>query len=246
MNQPVQPPELPAPLPPLAPEDYPNFDDLVVEDHTPADSIFAERQQRLLTGPLHASWKGPGDGGPFLALANVGLFGSVTEPPEVPDAMLSLDVHAGEDLHARANRSYLIWILGKAPDVVVEIVSDRRAGEETHKLRQYARLGIPYYVIFDPRDLLGQGVLRVFSLRDRTYEATDASWLPAVELGLTLWDGEYEECRATWLRWCDRNGKPIPTGKERADEDQRRAEQASEQAERLRAQLRALGIEPGA
>jgi hypothetical protein len=215
---------------------------------------------RLLTEPLDVSWKGGPEGRAFLALANVALFGAFKEPPEVPDALLSLDVEVGDDLEAKENRSYLVWVLGKAPDVVVEIVSDRRGGEDAHKLRRYARLGIPYYVIFDPRDLLGQGVLRVFSLRDRTYEVIDPSWLPGVGLGLTLWEGEYEACRATWLRWCDREGRLIPTGKERADEAQRQAEEerrraeeargqvtrAEEQAERLRAQLRALGIDPDA
>jgi hypothetical protein len=231
MNQPLQPPPEapPPPLPLLAPEDYPNIDHLVLEDDLPVDSIFAEKQQRLLTEPLYVSWKGPDDGGSFLALANVGLFGSVKEPPEVPDAMLSLDVQAGEDLQAKENRSYLVWIIGKVPDVVVEIVSDRRGGEESHKLRRYARLGIPYYVIFDPRDLLGHGVLRTFSLRDRTYDPIDRSWLPGV--GLVLWEGEYEGSRATWLRWCDREGKPIPTGKERAEEERRRAEEAQRRAE---------------
>jgi Uma2 family endonuclease len=256
MNQPVfPPPESPPqpPLPVLAPEDYPNIDHLVFEDDLPVDSIFAEREQRLLIEPLYVSWKGPEDGGPFLAVSNVGLFNSVDEPPEVPDAMLSLGVRAGDDLHAKQHRSYLLWVLGKFPDVVVEIVSDKRGGEETRKLRRYARLGIPYYVIFDPRNLLAQGVLRAFLLRGRTYEAIDASWFPEVGLGMKLWEGEYEDCHATWLRWCDREGKVIATGKERVAEEHRRAEEAErqaarekEQAERLRAKLRALGIDPDA
>jgi hypothetical protein len=253
MNQPVQPPEAPTEpaLPVLAPEDYPDIEHLVVEDDTPVDSIFAEKQQRLLTEPLYSSWPGPGDGGSFVALANVGLFSTVKDPPEVPDAMLSLDVQVGEDLTRKENQPYLIWVMGKAPDVVVELVSDRRGGEEDHKLRRYVRQGIPYYVIYDPRELLGHGKLRAFGLRDRAYEAIDASWLPGVGLGFTLWEGEYEASRAVWLRWCDRQGRPIPTGKERADEERRRAEeerrradQANEQTERLRAQLRALGIKP--
>ncbi|HJT76432.1 MAG TPA: Uma2 family endonuclease [Gemmataceae bacterium] len=241
MNQPITPPDPPysPPLPVLAPEDYPDIDALVVEDDLPVDSIFAEKQQRLLTEPLYASWRGPGDGGSFLALANVGLFNSVREPPEVPDAMLSLDVQAAEDLQAKENRSYLMWVFGKPPDVVIEIVSDRRGGEEAHKLRRYARLGIPYYAIHDPRDLLGHGVLRAFALSEGVYQPLAAPWFAQVGLGLALWEGEFEGARARWLRWCDREGKPILTGKERA-------ERAEGQAERLRAQLRALGINPDA
>ncbi len=241
MNHPLQPPAAPPEpaLPVLAPEDYPDLDQLVLEDNLPVDSILAEKQQRLLTEPLYASWPGPGEGRPFLALANVGLFSSVGQPPEVPDAMLSLDVQAGEDLAAKENRSYLMWVMDKAPDVVVEIVSDRRGGEDTHKLRRYARLRVLYYVIYDPRNLLGQGVLRAFGWQRSGYEPIDASRFPEVGLGLILWEGEYEGHRGSWLRWCDQEGRPIPTGKERAD-------RAEEQTERLRAQLRALGVNPDA
>jgi Uma2 family endonuclease len=255
MNQPVPVPEAPAEQAPpaLAPEDYPNIEHLVVADDTPVASIFAEKQQRLLTEPLYSSWAGPQEGGSFVALANVGLFYTVKDLPEVPDAMLSLDVQVGEDLTRKENQSYLTWVMGKSPDVVVELVSDRRGGEDGHKLRRYVRQGIPYYVIYDPRDLLGHGTLRAFGLRDRAYEIIEACWFPGVGLGLTLWEGEYEATRAVWLRWCDREGRPIPTGKERADEERQRAEQerqradqANAETERLRAQLRALGISPDA
>jgi hypothetical protein len=255
MNQPVQPPEAPPEpaLPVLALEDYPNIEHLVVEDDTPVDSIFAEKQQRLLTELLYSSWPGPEDGGSFVALANVGLFSTIKDPPEVPDAMLSLDVQVGQDLTRKENQSYLTWVMGKAPDVVVELVSDRRGGEEDRKLRRYARLGIPDYVIYDPREVLGHGNLRAFGLRDRAYEAIDLSWFPGAGLGLMLWEGEYEGSRAVWLRWCDRQGRPIPTGKERAnperrraDEERQRADQAQQETERLRAQLRELGFNPDA
>ncbi len=36
-----------------------------------------------------------GEGRTFLALANVGLFHELHEPPHVPDVMLSLDVQRG-------------------------------------------------------------------------------------------------------------------------------------------------------
>jgi hypothetical protein len=117
----------------LPPELIPNLDELVLEDDTPLDNIFTARQERLLTEPLDVSWAGPGEGRPFLALANVGLFYMLHEPPLVPDAMLAVDVRVGDDLSRRENRSYFTWQLGKSPDVVVEIVSDRRGGEEANQ-----------------------------------------------------------------------------------------------------------------
>src|SRR5207302_9337003 len=128
------------------------------------ESIFAEKQSRLLTEPLYTSWPGPGDGRPFQVLANVGLFFADKEPPLVPDAMLSLDVSPGADLSQKENRSYFVWRRGKAPNVVIEFVSDRRGGETTTKLRDYARAGVPYYIVFDPQNRLEGGVLRGFAL----------------------------------------------------------------------------------
>jgi Uma2 family endonuclease len=214
----------------LPPEYWPNLDDLVTEDETPVDNIFIEKQQRLLVEPLYSSWAGPGEGRPFLALSNVGLFMESRLPALVPDAMLSLDVRPGPDLQAKENRSYFVWLLGKVPDVVVEIVSDRRGGEDTIKLRDYARIGVPYYVVFDPRDQLQGGVLRVFARQGALYQPMAETLLPEIGLGLTLWQGRFEGSEGLWLRWCDKNQQVIPTGRERA--------------ERLAAQLRALGIEP--
>ena len=66
---------------PLPEELHPNVDHLVTEDDTPADNIFSEKQQRLLTEPLYSSWAGPGQGRPFVAMANVGLFYAIRKPP---------------------------------------------------------------------------------------------------------------------------------------------------------------------
>jgi Putative restriction endonuclease len=249
----------------LDPEVVPNLDDIVTEDQAPLDKIFTEKQQRLLTEPLYNSWAGPGEGRPFLALANVGLFHIYRQPPLVPDALLSLDVTLGEDLHLKENHSYFIWVLGKPPDVVIGIVSDLPGGEADYKLRQYARIGVLFYVIFDPENLLGHGVLRAYVLERGKYAPVEASWLPEVSLGLTLWEGKYEGSSSTWLRWCERYGRVIPSGAERSDEEHRRAEderrraeeehrraederrrakQAEERIRQLEAQLRALGAEP--
>jgi hypothetical protein len=156
----------------------------------------------------------------------------------VPDCLLSLDAApAGNPRTQKEGRSYFQWLIGKPPDVVIEIVSDRHGGEERFKRDQYARQGLMYYVIFDPDDLLSGGVLRAFILRGRQYDAVEPQWFPEVGLGLTLWPGTYQGLEATWLRWCDRDGRVIPTGAERADE-------YAEKIQRLAAQLRSLGVEP--
>jgi hypothetical protein len=77
----------------VVPEDIrPDVGHLVTEDDRPVDNIFSEKQQRLLTEPLYNSPGWVGEGRSFLALANVGLFYAIRQPPYVPDMMLSLDV----------------------------------------------------------------------------------------------------------------------------------------------------------
>jgi hypothetical protein len=217
----------------------PDISHLVTEDDTPVDNIFSEKQQRLLTESLYASWGGPPgeEKRPFVALANVGFFYSVGEPPAVPDVLLSLDVSLPEELWEKQHRSYFIWEYGKPPEVVIEIVSNRKGGELDSKRRKYARFGIAYYVVFDPATLLSNNVLQLFELWRLAYIPQEDYWLSEVGLGLVLWEGEYEGHFAQWLRWVDQDGELILTGAERAKE-------AHERAERLAAQLRALGVEP--
>ena len=102
--------------------------DLTTEDETPVDNLPSEKQQRLLTEPLFSSWTGPGQGRPFLAAANVGLFWIPRDPAIVPDVLLSLDVTVPQDWWAM--RSYLLWEFGKAPEVVIEMVSNTRGEEQ--------------------------------------------------------------------------------------------------------------------
>ena len=258
----------------------PDISHIEIEDGAPVDNIFSERQMRLLVESLNASWEGPPPdeddaARPFMALANVGLFATPHQPALVPDVMVSLDVSALPDpLANKEHNTYFVWIFGKTPDVVIEIVSNRVGGEDGRKLREYARIGVTYYVIYDPAHYLGREALRMYELRHRAYTAMDEQWMPALGLGLRVWRGKYEGMDEEWLRWCDIDGTLLPTGTELATEQKtraelasKRAEQAEEQAElakeqaelakeqaelavsraeRLAAQLRALGIDPEA
>ncbi len=239
---------------PFDPADVPvpDVDGVVTEDDRPLVNLASEKQQRLLTESLYASWVSP-NGRPFLAAANVGLFPTIHRPPLVPDVFVSLDVEVPEDWWAKRHRSYFVWEFGKAPDVVVEIVSNREGNEAGSKLSDYARTGVGYYAVFDPQRLLSGDVLRVFELRGGAYVRLPDRHMPSVGLGLTLWSGTYEGKHAEWLRWCDVAGHIVATGVERAEAERSRAEaeRSRAEAERSRAEkladlLRALGIDPDA
>jgi Uma2 family endonuclease len=247
----------------LDPSDYPNVDHLVTEDDTPVDNVFAAKQQRLLVETLYTS---PALAGrTFIADANVGVFASIHKSAIVPDMFLSLDVELPPNFREKRYRSYFLWEYGKPPDVVVELISDRRGDELGSKMREYAQIGTRYYAIFDPDRHFKGELLRIYGLSMGHYQELDSHWLPDIGLGLTLWEGEYEGAHDTWLRWRDQDGQALPTGSEyseaerqraeaerqraeaerqRAEAERQRAEAERQRADRLLAQLRALGIEP--
>lgn len=216
-------------------EILPDIRNLVTEDDEPVDNLFSETQQRLLTEPLYSSWSG--NGRTFLAAANVGVFYLARRPAIVPDVMLSLDVEIPEGYWSRENQSYFLWEFGKPPDLVIEVVSKTARREDTEKKAIYARMRVGYYVIFDPNDYLMPEPLTVYRWNNFEYEAQPSAVFPALGLSLALWEGEYERKFDRWLRWADVDGKLIPTGKERAEQERLRAD-------RLAEMLRQLGKDP--
>jgi Uma2 family endonuclease len=244
----------------------PNVEHLVTEDETPVDNIFSEKQQRLLTEPLYSSPGWATAGRSFVALANVGLYYGIRRPPYVPDMMLSLDVELPADLWPKSHRCYFVWEFGKPPDMIVEIVSNDEGDEDAGKLAGYARIGVRYYVIHDPQQILSQEITRGFELHATGYRPMPQPLrFPTFGLGLELWQGRYENHENTWLRWTSLRGELIPTGAEaieserertamerqraeaerqRAEAERQRAETERQRAERLVEQLRRLGAQP--
>jgi Uma2 family endonuclease len=130
-------------------------------------------------------------------------------------------------------------------------------------------LRIPYYVVFSRYT----DRMRAFKLEGARYQELELSdsrvWMPEIDLGLGLWQGEYLGVDRLWLRWYDSEGNWIPTPEEqaqqraeqeqqradqeqqRADQEQQRAEQEQQRAELAEARLEALmqrlrdsGIDP--
>ena len=216
-------------LKPLPLEDWPDIDHIITEDGAPVDNVLSEKHMRLLTEPLYTSWQ---TDRPFVALANVGLFYGVDIQPLVPDVLLSVNVCLPEDLRPKLNRSYFVWKYGKPPDIVIEIVSNKKGGEDTRKLELYADVRIANYVVFDPEAYLSNEVLRVYRLRGNRLELDIASpcRFESIGLGLTIWSGRFENTDGQWLRWTNNEGVVIPTGAEQADAATKRADAADQRA----------------
>lgn len=254
----------------------PDNSQIVTTDDTPVD-IFTQRQARLLTSTLFSSWSGPPreeENTPrtFQVFANVGLFVSARAKPIVPDVMLSLDITMPQPPALLTQFAYFVWEFGKLPELAIEVVADLEGGELTHKMRQFRKLGVKYYVVFDPDRLLSAIPLRSFELRGDSYAELERHLYDPLGLGLVEWHGTHEFRTTTWLRWCTNDGQLIPTAEEntiearkradevqqlvdeerkradeaqlRVDEERKRATEAQQRAEQLEARLRALGIDP--
>ena len=149
--------------------------------------------------------------------------------------------------------SYVVWQEGVNPFVVVEFISPgtekedlgrtlRDASQPPTKWEVYERvLRVPYYIVFDRYT----DQLKAFQLQGSSYAELEINqlrvWLNDIELGLGLWQGVYEGIERQWLRWYDTSGNWVLTPAER---ERKQGERERQRAERLAAQLRALGVEP--
>lgn len=151
--------------------------------------------------------------------------------------------------------SYVTWQEGVNPFVVVELLSPGTEGEDLGRhLRDASQppnkwtvyeqvLRIPYYFVFNRYT----NEFQAFGLMMDRYQPLSRKgqgiWIEQAQLGLGLWEGEYQGINRVWLRWYDQNQNWLLTPSE---QESQRAEQAEQRAEQLATQLRALGIDPEA
>lgn len=211
----------------------PDTSHLITEDDKPVDNRFSERQQRMLPHILHTSWH---EGKPFEAMGNVGLFSNLNNDDVVaPDFLLSLGITPRPATANIEDKSYLMWVYGKAPDLVIEIVSNKIGGELTTRFEKYARIRVTFYAVYDPFHFLGKPELRLYHLVNGRYiEMTPTSFMPEVGLGLVLWNGHFEGVDSRWLRFVDRDGNLLPTADEAASRAKEEESQAREDASKAR------------
>jgi len=103
-------------------------------------------------------------------------------------------------------------------------------------------LRVPYYVVFSRYT----NKVHFFKLEGGSYQQQSFNpeqpriWIPEIELGLGLWQGEYNGITRQWLRWYDASGNWIPTDTEAAEA---RAEQAESQLRQVVQNLLQSGMD---
>ena len=120
-----------------------------------------------------------------------------------------------------------------------------------HKWEAYEQiLQVPYYLVFSRYT----DRLRCFRLMDGRYDEqaleveNPRAWLPDLNIGLGVWQGEFAGISRAWLRWYDAAGNWLLTDTEQAEQQAAAARQKQQQlVETLKAlapeQLEALGID---
>lgn len=104
------------------------------------------------------------------------------------------------------------------------------------------RLRVPYYFVYSRYTER----LRYFKLEGGQYGEQPLSsepplvWLTDLEIGLGIWQGEFEGVTAAWLRWCDQEGNWLLTDTELA---QQQLEQAQTQLLQAAQNLLATGMD---
>jgi Uma2 family endonuclease len=151
-------------------------------------------------------------------------------------------------------RSYTPNLQGEKPLIVMEFLSETEGGEYSTKPTYppgkwffYEQiLQVPNYVIFDPN----QGVIEVYQLNKsgnyqlQTPDENGRYWIPELNLYLGIWEGTRQKRNGLWLRWWNHDNQLLLWSAELAIQDKQRAETEKQRADKLEAQLRALGYIP--
>jgi Uma2 family endonuclease len=223
----------------------PTSDELPDSDDTPVDNEDQNFLPNLLLFLLEYIWKNRDD---WYFGVDMGIYhttGASPRVPVVPDGFLSLGVERRKNGGSRS--SYVMWEeFDTAPILTLEVVSHTYGGEYEKKLDIYRKLGVKYYVIYNPQFWRRDGHLpfEVYKLVDGSYQLQigEPLWMPEIGLGIGRCVLPCDRFRREVLSWFDARGQRYLTTDEQADIERQRANTAQEQIDLLLAKLRSLGI----
>lgn len=220
-------------------QNLPSSEELPDSDDTPVDHELQTLIPTILRVILNSLWGNRLD---WFFGVNMGVYhttGNNPRVPIVPDGFLSLGVDRLKN--GKLRPSYIVWEENIVPILVLEVVSKTYGGEYDQKMTDYAKLGVLYYVIYNPdygrRDR--HDAFEVYRLVDGAYQrqAGEPVWMPELNLGIGREVGTYDRCQREWLYWYNFDGVRLPTPDEVAQQEQLRTQ-------RLAERLREMGIDP--
>ena len=239
----------------------PSTEDLPCSDDTPVDNEDQNLLPNLLLFILSSIWAERRDWFFGVDMAVYHTTGISPKVPVVPDAFLSLGVERKKG--GKSRRSYAIWEEnGQVPLLALEMVSHQPGEEYDEKITIYGKLGVLYYVIYNPeywrRDR--HQPFEVYKLIEGQYQLQigEPYWMPEVGLGMGRSQQVVGGIRQEILSWYDQQGNehPLPdtvvqqvrqqlmAERQRAETERQRAETERQRADQLAQYLRSLGIDP--
>ncbi len=232
----------------------PSTDELPCSDDTPVDNEDQNFLPNVLLFLLNSIWANRTDWYFGVDMAVYHTTGVSPKVPVVPDAFLSVGVERKKC--GKSRRSYAVWEENwVVPILILEMVSHTPGGEYDEKMDIYTKLGVLYYVIYNPefwrRDR--QQPFEVYKLVDGEYKLQigEPYWMSEIGLGIGRYQGIVAGIPQELLSWYNEMGDRYLTGEEQAQQERLRAEQERQRAqqERLRAEqlaqyLRSLGFDP--
>ncbi len=218
----------------------PSAEDLPDSDDTPVDNQLQHLIPGLLEAILALIWLERMD---WFFGVDMGIYFDPNQPALVPDGFLSVGVPRIIDSDLRL--SYVLWEEQKPPILVLEVVSPTRRGEYTDKKQEYAKLGILYYVIYNPLRKR-KPRLEVYKLEAGGYQLLSGEpvWLAEINLGIGRSEGTYQGITREWLYWYDAQGQRYLTPEEQILAAKQEALIAQKKAAKLAEKLKSLGIAP--
>ncbi|PZO40779.1 MAG: hypothetical protein DCF19_10725 [Pseudanabaena frigida] len=224
----------------------PTSDELPDSDDTPVDNEDQNFLPNLLLFLLEYIWKSRDD---WYFGVDMGIYhttGVNPRVPVIPDGFLSLGVERRKNSGSRS--SYVMWEEDYTPPILtLEVVSHNYGDEYEKKLEIYRKLGIKYYVIYNPKFWRRDGHLpfEVYKLVDGDYQLQigEPLWMSEIGLGIGRAVLPNDRFSREVLSWFDRKGNRYLTTEEQADIERQRANIAQEQVDLLLAKLRSLGID---
>jgi Uma2 family endonuclease len=213
-------------------ERLPTGDELVSSDDSPVDNEDQNFIPNVLLFLLEYIWKQRQD---WFFAVDMGVYHATSAHPKfpvVPDGFLSLGI---ERRKQGGRKSYVVWEENNvAPILTLEVVSQTPGGEYDEKMAIYARLGVLYYVIYNPlywrRDR--QLPFEVYKLVNGNYrlQVGEPFWMPEIRLGIGRSPLPDDPLGREVLSWFDVNGQRYLN---EAEAERQRAEQLADRLRQL-------------
>lgn len=211
----------------------PTGDELLDSDDFPVDNEEQNFIPNVLLFLLEYIWKQRQD---WFFAVDMGIYhitGAHPKVPVVPDAFLSLGVQRRKG--GKPRKSYVMWEEDNIPPILtLEVVSQTPGGEYDEKLAIYAKLGVLYYVIYNPQFWQRDRHLpfEVYKLVNDSYrlQIGEPCWMPEIGLGIGRCQLAGDPLGREVLSWYDAHGDRYLS---EAEAERQRAEQLAERLRQL-------------